>query len=365
MRQQRSRRRFGIALMVSVGLLHAPSGWLSDGLGQEVEPTVVTLDNGLTVIMLERHEQPTVAGGVFYNVGGADDPRGKSGIAHMFEHMLFKGSKIIGTSDYEAERPLIAEQDRLRDKMIAEMQKMRVRKRRGQLDDVLDPAQWTPAYTEMKKRYDELVEKQRAYIKNNELFNLYTTNGGARLNAGTMEDATMYFVELPAGDERLEVGPHGRHLQAGDIAQLHQRVRADVAAAAAEPGLFGIHAPNRLAQARVLGTRGQPALQIVCVNPAHLDPMTQRHNIRQFTTKWTHCKHGHPLSGANLYVTKNGTRCCRECNRRRQRRLGAIAHKSKDRDSFKYKQLPKGTSALDRIMAKIVEEKGPLATPCW
>lgn len=203
MRQQRSRRRFGIALMVGIGLLYSPAGWLRNGLGQEVEPTVVTLNNGLTVIMLVRHEQPTVAGGVFYNVGGADDPRGKSGIAHMFEHMLFKGSKIIGTSDYEAERPLIAEQDRLRDKMIAEMQKMRIRKRRGQIDDVLDPAQWTSAYTEMKKRYDELVEEQRAYIKNNELFNLYTTNGGARLNAGTMEDATFYFVVLPANKLEL------------------------------------------------------------------------------------------------------------------------------------------------------------------
>ena len=102
-----------------------------------------------------------------------------------------------------------------------------------------------------------------------------------------------------------------------------------------------------------------------CVNPAHLEPMTHRHNIRQCTTRQTHCKHGHPLSGDNLYVTTGGIRGCRECNRKCQRRFRANAHKSKGRNSFKYKRLPKGASVLDRIKAKIVEQEGPLETPCW
>lgn len=168
-----------------------------------VQPREVVLDNGLTLLLVERHEQPSVACGVFYDVGGANDPEGKSGIAHLFEHMLFKGTHIVGTSDYEAERRYIEQQDALRQKMIAEMNRMRDMKRHGAITDVLDPGQWTPEYKALKEQYDELLEAERTYIKNNELFNLYTTNGGAMLNAGTMEDLTMYFVQLPANKLEL------------------------------------------------------------------------------------------------------------------------------------------------------------------
>jgi predicted Zn-dependent peptidase len=172
-------------------------------LGQRVEPREVELDNGLTLLLVERHDEPTVAAGVFYDVGSVNDPHGQSGIAHLFEHMLFKGTRIIGTEDYEGERPLIEQQDRLRAEMIAEMNRMRAMKRLGQIGDVLDPEQWTQRYTDLKKQYDELLEAQRAYVKNNEVANLYSTNGGARLNAGTAEDFTLYFVQLPANKLEL------------------------------------------------------------------------------------------------------------------------------------------------------------------
>ncbi len=195
---------------MAVGVLVALTGWSAATLGRDrseplkgIQPREVVLDNGLTVLLVERHEQPTVACGLFYNVGSVNDPQGKSGIAHLFEHMMFKGTRIIGTTDFEADWALIEEQDGLRAKMNAEMDKMRLAKRWGQIDDVLDPKQWTPEYTAVKKRYDELVEAERKYIKNNECFNIYTTNGGARLNAGTMEDATMYFVQLPANKLEL------------------------------------------------------------------------------------------------------------------------------------------------------------------
>ena len=176
---------------------------LGDRSSDGVLPREVVLSNGLKILMVERHEQPTVAAGVFYKVGAVDDPRGKSGIAHMFEHMLFKGSKIIGTSDYASEREIIVKQDELREKMISEMNKMRLMKRRGEITDVLDPSQWTSAYREYSKVYDELVAAARVFVKNNEFGNLYTTNGGARLNAGTMHDATLYFVQLPSNKIEL------------------------------------------------------------------------------------------------------------------------------------------------------------------
>lgn len=195
-------RWMGATGLLVATLILSPIAWAQtdeeDAKPSGVQPREVVLDNGLTLLMVERRDQPIVACGVFYDVGGANDPRGKSGIAHLFEHMLFKGSRVIGTTDYEAERHYIEQQDALRTKMIAEMNRMREMKRRGQIQDVLDPSQWTLAYSGLKKQYDQLVESQRTYIKNNELFNLYTTNGGAMLNAGTMEDLTMYFVQLPA-----------------------------------------------------------------------------------------------------------------------------------------------------------------------
>jgi len=195
-------RRNATVCTVAVCLLLGPASWLA-AAEKGVKPRVEKLDNGLELLMVERRDQPIVAGCVAYDVGSVNDPRGQSGIAHLFEHMLFKGSTIIGTTDYQAEKKLIEEQEQLREKMNAEMDKMRVMKRHGKISDVLDPAQWTPEYTAMKKRFDELVETERPFVKNNELFNLYTTNGGAGLNAGTSEDFTIYFVQLPANKIEL------------------------------------------------------------------------------------------------------------------------------------------------------------------
>ena len=203
MEARRQLRRLWLPVLLVV------AGWLPCARGQDatteggVQPREVVLDNGLTLLLVERNEEPIVACGVFYDVGSVNDPRGKSGIAHLFEHMMFKGTRIIGTSDYQTERAYIQQEDALREKMIAEMNRMRVMKRRGQIDDVLDPQQWTPEYKTFKREYDELVAAQREYINNNELSDLYSTNGGAMLNAGTMEDLTIYFVQLPANKLEL------------------------------------------------------------------------------------------------------------------------------------------------------------------
>lgn len=193
----------------------------TNAMTKGVQPREAVLNNGLKLLLVERHEQPIVAAGVFYKVGGVDDPRGKSGIAHLFEHMLFKGSRVIGTSNYDSEKTLIEQEDRLWAKMNDEMNRMREMKRRGQISDVLDPKQWTAAYTEMKKQYDELVAAGREYVKNNELFNLYTTNGGAGLNAGTMEDATMYYVQLPSNKLELFLWLESDRMQNGIMREFY------------------------------------------------------------------------------------------------------------------------------------------------
>jgi predicted Zn-dependent peptidase len=196
---------------------------LAPGLcvAQKIEPRVETLDNGMKLLLVERREQPVFAACVIYDVGSVNDPRNQSGIAHLFEHMLFKGSKIIGTTDYEAEKAIIEEEEALRERMNVEMNRMREMKRRGTITDVLDPAQWTPEYTAMKKEFDALVEKHRSFIKNNELFNLYTTNGGAGLNAGTSEDFTIYFVQLPANKLELFFWLEADRMQNGIMREFY------------------------------------------------------------------------------------------------------------------------------------------------
>ncbi len=181
----------------------APIGRTEAAPKQGVQPRVHTLENGLKLLLVERHEQPTVAACMIFKVGSCNDPAGTSGIAHMFEHMMFKGTSTIGTSDYAAEKVLIDKQDRLRENMNTEMSRMRLLKRRGQIEDVLDPEQWTPEYAAMKKEYDQLIELERGYMVDNELDKIYSSNGGAMLNAGTSEDMTIYFVQLPSNKLEL------------------------------------------------------------------------------------------------------------------------------------------------------------------
>ncbi len=196
-------RRDKLVFLAATALGLAFQGYDRPAYAKGVQPRVEKLDNGLELLLVERHEAPTVACCVAYDVGSVNDPRGQSGIAHLFEHMLFKGSTIVGTTDFEGEKKIIDDEEKLRVQMNDEMNRMREMKRHGKISDVLDPAQWTPEYIAMKKRFDELVEKHRPFIKNNELFNLYTTNGGAGLNAGTSEDFTIYFVEIPANKIEL------------------------------------------------------------------------------------------------------------------------------------------------------------------
>src|ERR1700691_1438826 len=70
----------------------------------EKQATVKKLANGLTVIICERPEAPVFSFFTHVDAGSAQDPRGETGLAHMFEHMAFKGTDTIGTKDYAAEK---------------------------------------------------------------------------------------------------------------------------------------------------------------------------------------------------------------------------------------------------------------------
>ena len=77
----------------------------------EKRMTEFTLDNGLKFLILERHEAPVVSFHTYADVGAVDEVRGITGLAHLFEHMAFKGTRTIGTKDHEAEADAMAEID--------------------------------------------------------------------------------------------------------------------------------------------------------------------------------------------------------------------------------------------------------------
>src|SRR5512135_1741001 len=80
--------------------------------GQKVPVVEKQLSNGMRLLLVERHDEPTVAGGWVAHVGSSNERPGITGIAHLFEHMMFKGTPTIGTTNYQRDLEIIAAQER-------------------------------------------------------------------------------------------------------------------------------------------------------------------------------------------------------------------------------------------------------------
>ena len=113
------------------------------------------LANGMKVLLVERHDAPSISGGWVARVGSVNERPGITGIAHLFEHMMFKGTPTLGTKDYKKDLEIINEQERVRDLMRKEERKMRAMWRRGEITDLQDPdqktAEWNKLHEEFKK----------------------------------------------------------------------------------------------------------------------------------------------------------------------------------------------------------------------
>src|SRR5262249_38478549 len=149
------------------------------------------LPNGMHWLLFERHDSPTVVGGWVAHVGSANEREGITGISHLFEHMMFKGTRTIGTTDINADLRIIDEQEKVRSEMREEMKVLRERLRKGEIDDLSKPENQTPRYRELEKRFNELVEQQRKTLVKDQIAQIYTKNGGEGLNAFTNEDETV------------------------------------------------------------------------------------------------------------------------------------------------------------------------------
>jgi len=185
-------RRLGLALLVS-----ALPVWA------EVPVQEVTLANGMKLLMVERHDNPTIAGGWVAHVGSSNERPGITGIAHLFEHMMFKGTPTIGTSDFDRDQQIIADQERVRELMRHEEANMRAVWRRGEIRNLDNPDEHTPRYRELEAEFKKLVEAQRELLVKNEFDRIYTTAGGSRMNAFTTDDLTGYFINVPANKLEL------------------------------------------------------------------------------------------------------------------------------------------------------------------
>jgi predicted Zn-dependent peptidase len=169
----------------------------------QIDVQEISLGNGMRWLIFEHHESPTVSAGWLARVGSANERPGITGISHFFEHMMFKGTHVLGTKDIEADLQIIEEQEKLREEMRRELKLMRERLRRGEIDDLLSPENKTERYKELEKQFEALVARQRETLIKDHLDQIYTRNGGEFLNAFTNEDMTGYFVRLP--NNRLEL----------------------------------------------------------------------------------------------------------------------------------------------------------------
>ncbi len=142
----------------------------------EKRTSVKVLPNGLTLILCERPEAPVFSFYTEVNAGSADEPGGQSGLAHMFEHMAFKGTDEIGTTNYPAEKVALAKVEIAYKDYDAEF-----RKHVGQ-----DPAK----LAELLKVFQQAQAEAQKFVIRNQFSAIGEEIGAVGINASTAEDST-------------------------------------------------------------------------------------------------------------------------------------------------------------------------------
>ena len=151
--------------------------------------TVKKLDNGLTVIICERPGAPVFSFNTHVDAGSVQDPMGQTGLAHMFEHMAFKGTDKIGTTDYAAEKIALARVETAYAAYIAERDKQVGRDEQKVKD--------------LQKAWQDDIADAQKYVKPNEFPQILESNGAEGMNASTSEDQTEYHYSFT--ENRLEL----------------------------------------------------------------------------------------------------------------------------------------------------------------
>lgn len=160
-----------------------------DVVSFEKRTTVKKLSNGLTVIVCERPEAPVFSFYTYVDAGSAQDPSGETGLAHMFEHMAFKGTDKIGTTDYPAEKAALEKVETAYSAFLRERDKTIGR----------DPEK----IKQLEKAWQDAITEADKFVKPNEFGKIVEQEGGEGMNASTYADKTVYFYSFPSN--RLEL----------------------------------------------------------------------------------------------------------------------------------------------------------------
>src|SRR6202166_3711882 len=170
-------------------LLLASLASAQDVASFEKRITVKKLTNGLTILICERPEAPVFSFFTMVDAGSAPDPMRKTGLAHMFEHMAFKGTDKIGTTNFAAEKVALEKVEQAYATYIRERDKSVGRDEQK--------------VKELQKAWQDAVTEANKYVKPNEFPQIVEINGGEDLNANTSDDETNYFYSFP--ENRLEL----------------------------------------------------------------------------------------------------------------------------------------------------------------
>jgi len=180
---------FVVALVCSLSLTPNPS--MAEGPSLADRVIEHKLANGLTVLMVERHQTPVVSINITFGVGGVNEQVGQTGLAHLYEHMAFKGTRTVGTKDYDKEKRALDELARVGTLLD---QRQREIEKKG---SAATPDEQT-ALDALQKQAADLQAQAGQYVVGNEMALLYQRHGGVGLNASTGKDLTRYTINLPA-----------------------------------------------------------------------------------------------------------------------------------------------------------------------
>lgn len=146
------------------------------------------LENGATVLLVERHESPTVAAYISFRVGSVNESNSDRGVAHLLEHMLFKGTKTLGTKDYDDEMPLLRRCEQI-GRQIDEMKNK--------------PGADKQEIERLQKELAYFQQEHRKFVIKDEFSKIYAEHGGVGYNAFTGKDSTTYLINLPSNKLEL------------------------------------------------------------------------------------------------------------------------------------------------------------------
>ena len=203
---------------------------------QNVQVQEFILENGMKLLMVPRKGDPNVAAGWVAKVGSVNEAPGITGISHLFEHMMFKGTHAIGTNNITENLQLIQEMDAAKAEIRQEEQKLIERQRLGEITDLTDPKNRSPRHQEVLAKYEALLKREKELIIKDEFDRIYTSAGASGMNAGTDYDATVYFVNLPANklelwfwmeSDRLSNPVFREFYSERDVVKEERRLRTD------------------------------------------------------------------------------------------------------------------------------------------